>query len=359
MKPEKVNLHFKEGASDKVYLASLDEVANNRFVVNFAYGRRGATLTTGTKTKAPLAYELAKNIYDKLVKSKTATGYIPRADGPDYAYTDTDMQATGVQCQLLNFIEEGQVAQLIQDDEWWAQEKYDGKRMLLHKAEPTMDPAANSVTAINRRGLSVGAPDVILTDARGLDQAYLIDGEVVGETYFAFDLLALGNTDLCAAPYGQRLSQLAQLGLQNSLVIGATARSTAEKQQLFAALQSAGTEGIVFKQHNSPYTAGRPNSGGTQVKFKFYATASVIVTKINEARSVAVAVLDDETQVGVGNVTIPPNKAVPAVNAIVEVRYLYAYKDGSLYQPTYLGVRDDLQVTDCASTQLKFKRDTE
>jgi bifunctional non-homologous end joining protein LigD len=70
MKSEKVSLYFKEGASDKVYLASLDEVDNNRFVINFAYGRRGATLTTGTKTKAPVGYEAAKNIFDKLVKNK-------------------------------------------------------------------------------------------------------------------------------------------------------------------------------------------------------------------------------------------------------------------------------------------------
>jgi bifunctional non-homologous end joining protein LigD len=151
------------------------------------------------------------------------------------------------------------------------------------------------------------------------------------------------------------LAHLAQLGLQNSLVIGATARTTAEKQQLFAALQSAGTEGIVFKKHSAPYTVGRPNSGGTQVKFKFYATASVVVTKINHTRSVAMAVLAGENLVGVGNVTIPPNKDVPALNAIVEVRYLYAYQDGSLYQPTYIGVRDDLRVAACANTQLKYK----
>jgi bifunctional non-homologous end joining protein LigD len=77
MKPEKVTLYFKQGTSDKVYDVSLEEVENNCFVVRFAYGRRGATLTTGTKTNAPVAYAPAKAIYDKLVKSKTADGYIP------------------------------------------------------------------------------------------------------------------------------------------------------------------------------------------------------------------------------------------------------------------------------------------
>ena len=293
MKTEKVSLSFKEGASDKLYLAALDEVANSRFVVNFAYGRRGGTLTTGTKTKAPLGYEMAKNIYDKLVKSKTAAGYIPDAADSDDADSDADREATGNQCQLLNFIAEAQVAPLLADAAWWMQEKYEGTRMLIHKTAPTVDATAesvtvdsvtvdsvtvDSVTVMNHYGLAVEAPDIILTDARRIEQSCVIDGALVGERYVAFDLLEFGNTDLRDAPYSQRLAYLAQLGLQNSLVISATARTTAEKQQLFAALQSAdGVEGIVFKQHNAPYTVGRPKSGGTQVKFEFYATDAVIV----------------------------------------------------------------------------------
>jgi hypothetical protein len=45
---------------------------------------------------------------------------------------------------------------------------------------------------------------------------------------------------------------------------------------------------------------------------------------------------------GVGSVTIPPSHTVPAAGSIVEVRYLYAYEGGSLYQPVYLGIRDDI-----------------
>jgi len=40
MTSENITLYFKQGSSDKVYTASLEEVENNRFVVNFAYGRR-------------------------------------------------------------------------------------------------------------------------------------------------------------------------------------------------------------------------------------------------------------------------------------------------------------------------------
>ena len=78
------------------------------------------------------------------------------------------------------------------------------------------------------------------------------------------------------------------------------------------------------------------------------------MTRINENRSVAIAVIEGKKRVAVGNVTIPPNKEVPAVNSIIEVRYLYAV--GNLYQPTYLGVRDDMSFEDCSISQLKYKK---
>jgi bifunctional non-homologous end joining protein LigD len=348
MTSENITLYFKQGSSDKVYIASLEETENDHFVVNFAYGRRGATLATGTKTKVAVDYDSAKKIYDKLVKSKTSKGYTPGADSPQY--TDADTKNMGIQCQLLNFIEESQVTQYIHDDDWWAQEKHDGKRMLLQRTD--------TVTAINRNGFSVGAPDIILNRAGNVDQTYLVDGEAVGETLFVFDILEINDVNIRLLPYEQRLSYLESLELSDPMVVVETAKTQEEKQQLLDRLHSSGSEGIVFKKHAASYTAGRPNSGGTQVKFKFYATASVIVIRINDKRSVAVAVLANGQHVEVGNVTISPNKEIPPVDSIIEVRYLYAYQGGSLYQPTYIGVRDDMRVEDCAISQLKYKKDT-
>jgi bifunctional non-homologous end joining protein LigD len=59
-----------------------------------------------------------------------------------------------------------------------------------------------------------------------------------------------------------------------------------------------------------------------------------------------------------GNVTIPANHSIPDHGAVVEVRYLYAFKEsGCLYQPVFLGVRDDILPTECVAEQLKFKND--
>jgi bifunctional non-homologous end joining protein LigD len=118
-------------------------------------------------------------------------------------------------------------------------------------------------------------------------------------------------------------------------------------------------EGIVFKLKNSVYTAGRPASGGNHVKYKFYATASFVVKAVNAKRSVALGLYADEKMLKLndaGNVTIQVNQALPKAGDIVEVRYLYAFKEsGSVYQPVYLGKRDDIDNAQCLTAQLKYK----
>ena len=132
-----------------------------------------------------------------------------------------------------------------------------------------------------------------------------------------------------------------------------------DKASWLHTLKQQKAEGVVFKLWNAPYTPGRPNSGGSQLKYKFVATLSAVVAKVNQQRSVALRLLNHEGWQPVGNVTIPPNHPVPSVGAVVEVRYLYAVPDGSLYQPVYLGGRNDVEPHECVVSQLKFKRDEE
>jgi bifunctional non-homologous end joining protein LigD len=68
---QNTTLYYREGSSDKVYQCQI-EPAGHRFTVNFAYGRRGSTLNTGTKTNVPVSFEDAQRIFDKLVKETTS-----------------------------------------------------------------------------------------------------------------------------------------------------------------------------------------------------------------------------------------------------------------------------------------------
>ena len=112
----------------------------------------------------------------------------------------------------------------------------------------------------------------------------------------------------------------------------------------------------MFKRLDAPYTPGRPNSGGNQLKHKFYATCSAVVAKTNDKRSVELRLLNGKGWISVGNVTIPPNFKVPEVGQVVDVRFLYAFRESNaLYQPVYLGPRQDIEQHECVLSQLKYK----
>lgn len=347
---ERVALYYREGSSDKVYQAAI-EPAGNQFVVNFAYGRRGTTLTTGTKTSSPVDFATAKKIYTKLVSEKKAKGYTEGADGTPYQHTEK--QVSGILPQLLNPIEEFEVDALVHDDDYCAQEKFDGKHLLIRKQD-------EDLAGINKKGLVVGLPATVANDLRNLPGSFIPDGESIGDDYHAFDLLEHNGENLRPLPYQIRLGRLVILLLANSrhphVRLVETAFTTRQKTELWQRLRIENREGIVFKRLDAPYTPGKPNSGGPQLKFKFVATVSAVVAQINARRSVEISLFKGRSLVSCGNVAIPANHQIPPVGAIVEVRYLYAYRDSlALHQPVYLGPRDDVEAGECLVSQLKFK----
>lgn len=348
---ESITLYYREGSSDKIYHATI-EPKEGGFIVNFAFGRRGTTLNTGTKTQSPVPYEKAKGIYDKLVKEKMAKGYTPGEDGTPYQQTDKAALTTGIHCQLLNPIEAEEAEVFLADANYLLQEKHDGRRLLLHKKD-------GKIIGINRQGLAVGLPKTLVAAAEVCAFDFTIDGEAIGDTLYAFDVLAVGGTEVSGQGYAERLQHLGKLLASIAhphIELVATAVQAKEKRELFNRLKSEGKEGVVFKHAGKPYVAGRPASRGPQLKHKFYESASFIVARINAKRSVSLLLNNDGTLVDAGNVTIPPNHDLPAPNAIVECRYLYAFPEsGCIYQPTYLGKRDDLTAEDCTVDQLKYK----
>lgn len=346
---QQVSLYYHEGSSDKEYHVRIEPI-DGKYVVTFAYGRRGSTLSTGTKTQSPVDIEEATKVFTKLVAEKKAKGYTEGASGTPYEHSDK--QPSGVHCQLLNPIDESEVSRLIADDRWCMQEKKDGRRMLLQKKDSV-------INGINRKGLIVGLASTVLKEAQQYPNDFLIDGEAVGDILYAFDLLEINAYCIRSLPYEHRLDQLYDLvGLfpLSHIKVVDPAYESKEKISLLNQLKGLKAEGVVFKRLDAPYTPGRPNSGGTQLKHKFYSTASAVVAKVNQQRSVELKVWNDTGWVPVGNVTIPPNFDIPRAGEVVEVRYLYAFKESNcLYQPVYLGTRSDVSQTECQLSQLKYK----
>ena len=346
-------LYYREGSSDKVYQCQI-EPAGERFIVNFAYGRRGSTLNTGTKTNVPVDFDHAKRIFDQLVKEKLSKGY---AEGEaSTPYQHSDQQPSGILPQLLNSIEEEQVLHLTSDDNWCLQEKHDGRRMIVRKC-------GWDIIGINKKGNTIGLPLPVLDVVKGFDADVTIDGESIGDVLVAFDLLELDGVDIRFWPYRERLAALMNLLFsvqQRVIKLVDTAFTTNQKLALLKVLKAGKREGIVFKHVYALYTAGRPNSGGSQLKHKFVATLSAVVARINQQRSVEISLLGAGGWQTAGNVTIPANHKIPSVGQTVEIRYLYGFREsGVLFQPVYLGPRDDVDSSECLTSQLKFKPEDE
>ncbi|OQP49338.1 hypothetical protein A4H97_28785 [Niastella yeongjuensis] len=68
-------LYFKEGNSDKVYEIDLCDVGNDKYVVNFRYGRRYSKLKEGSKTPVPVTLADAEKIFNEVEAEKTSKGY--------------------------------------------------------------------------------------------------------------------------------------------------------------------------------------------------------------------------------------------------------------------------------------------
>lgn len=349
--PDNITLYYREGSSDKVYQCAIEPAADGQFAVTFAYGRRGSTLNTGSKTNSPVGYDDARRVFDKLVREKMAKGYTPGANGTPYVGGNGDKQPSGYLPQLLNPIDEADVQRLLRDNVHVAQEKFDGRRLLLRKEGAAID-------GINKKGLLVGLPEPVFQAFRLMPGDCLLDGESIGDVFHVFDILMHDGQDICARKYKNRQAVLINLlaSVQQRVIrFTETAFTPDQKVRMFATLQVAGKEGIVFKRLDAPYTPGRPNSGGPQLKHKFYATLSAVVSKVNAQRSVEIRLFGKEGWALAGNVTIPPNHRIPVVGCVIEARYLYATDGGILYQPTYLGERADVEQHECVRSQLKFK----
>ena len=203
--------------------------------------------------------------------------------------TEDACQVSGLNPQLLNSIDDCEVGRIVNDATWLMQEKFDGRRLMLRKTGDTVE-------GINKLGLVIAVAEPVVEAALSLAGNLILDGEAVAEHFHVFDVLSRSGTDLRDQPYAGRYGTLIDLlgsGQPDRIHCAVSWVEPAEKANQLAALRAQNAEGVVFKRLDAPYTPGRPNSGGSQLKIKFVATVSALVVKVNAQRSVAVARLDD------------------------------------------------------------------
>lgn len=357
---ERTELAFRAGGSDKVYIVTLLEVEGG-FRALGENGPRGGTMVPRDLSKGVVDEATARAVCAKKVQDQVKKGY-KRVEGLSSGYVPpADISADAVpSVQLLEPIERDGAEAFIRNPSFVAQEKYDGERRVVRSD-------ALGVTGHTRDGRAVGVPNDVadaVVAMRAGGGALVLDGEAIGDTLVAFDLLEEAGADLRALPFRERYGRLEALvgGLQGSfggVRLAGLAVTEVEKRELFSRVGAEDGEGVVFKRANAPYIPGRAASGNDQLKCKFVETATVVVGEHHPTkRSVSMLLRNgkDGEWVAVGSVSIPGAKPLPPEGTPIEVRYLYAFRGGSLFQPVYLGVRSDISANAAQLAQLKYKQ---
>jgi bifunctional non-homologous end joining protein LigD len=346
-----ISLYFKAGKSDKEYHIQIVNCEGGA-KVNFQFGRRGGTLQDGTKTPSAVGHLQAQDIFDSLVEEKKAKGYEEQGEakaGQVAPPPERTEYRTEYPVELLEETDAATAECLIKDKRYWLQVKLDGHRRQIEKT------AASGYISYNKLGKAVALPsEVVLALAAIPLKTFHLDGELIGDVYIAYDLLAANGESIAAEPYRSRFTSLitAMRSIPNDhLSTVVTWKTTAEKTGGLATLKETRCEGGVFKLIDAAYRAG---DRGQHKKYKFTKTISGKVTAVGtDGKSNAtVALLDGKTWLDVCEVsTIGKGKI--EVGQVVEIIFLYATEGKRLYQPRIKEVRKDVKPSECTMAQLK------
>ena len=360
-----IELFFQEGSSDKVYNATILE-DGGKFTVSVAWGRRGSKLNTGSKA-VKVSRADADKMFERLVREKRGKGYeektgdhqpaaIAPPEGAGSGSKVTGKRAkVGHAAQLLTAIDDDDdLERFLADDQMIAQQKLAGVRVLV-----SVTPDGLVATQRDGKVTELASPRA-LAGLGYLPHGTIVDGEIMGDHYWLFDVLQLAGDDVRGRGYLERweiLDNELEPALSDGARILTVASGKKQKRALHDKLRKANAEGIVFKQREAPYTSGR---GTTQRKYKFVKSADVMIIE-NAGNAYQMAVWDGSKLFEVGRVfagtTNASRKELDArlsrgEKPVAEVKYLYATDDHQLFQPVFVAIREDKIAKACIRAQL-------
>lgn len=354
-------LHYNFGSSDKIYEVRVVSIpGSNLFDVEFSYGRRGNVVNHGKKAQRVTKIE-ADRVAAKLIGSKTAKGYQVISQNTGVGSVNQSVAAAKgatvqppFEFQLLSPIG-GEAQDYLSNDNFGMQEKKDGIRCMI-------EIDGFGVKAVSRGRKEIALPsklsDTLATIFLSAPSSgrTVLDGELINDQYFVFDMPERNGADITKFAYANRYIQLTGIlepWRQDVIQLVEMVTGSNFKQQLFDKFFNDGAEGVVFKTLSGHYLPGRSKSDA--VKHKFIASATCVHLGKNPGiESFKIGVLHNGQIKQVGNCSIA-GKPLPEVGGLVEIQYLYAFQDGSLFQPVYKGIRDDKTQPD-AYESLKFKQ---
>ncbi|KVP75541.1 WGR domain-containing protein [Burkholderia ubonensis] len=368
-----VALDYVGGGSDKIYVVQVqqhDLPGGTEYAAVGYYGRRGSRLSTAQKYKGP-SLATARADADKLEREKRGKGYSDMtvaagtpisgmpAGTPVFGGASAPGAAApapaapvvvGVIPMRAEVLAEDDLEKYLTDPNWIVQKKYDGERSPVSLRR-------KAITATNLKGVARGLTATAEGELKKLlalpdfgdERETVVDGEEMpGGIYVIYDVTTLRDNDVRKLPFEERYAMLEMLLADNLGLLAPTAFTEAEKRAMLAQAQAENWEGLMFRDISGTYVHGRTSF---ILKYKLWQSCTCRVLTVNAKRSIQVAVRDEkDNEVFIGNVTVPPSLDIPEVDALVEVRYLYAMDGGSLYQPVLLGTRTDKDEADLRSS---------
>lgn len=262
------------------------------------------------------------------------------------------------------------VLDAVHDDSVVLDVKIDGKRLLVD-----LSPAAGP-RAWQRDGDPTPMPGP-LAELLGRGRAdVLLDGEVVGDTFWVFDYL---RHDDLAEPLRKRRERLDRFLTRwappADLVRPVpSAAGVADKARLAQRVLTEGLEGLVSKRLDSIYLPGKRS--GSWRKLKHVKEADFVVTRlaVDGKDNMALGLwAGGETPLVVGESSAltgdgpkvkqivaaagrGPDEDIADLGIVVTVTYLYVGANGRLVQPVTPRLRTDKRPEECTYDQLHLTR---
>lgn len=263
---------------------------------------------------------------------------------------------------------------VLTDDAWELGQKVDGDRLIV------IFDGKLGYRPLSRTGLAVRLTRPVIQAFTGVNAPMIVDGELLDDVFYPFDLPYLKDQIDHATPLVDRRAMLERIhGLWRpgpAVRLLPVARTTAEKLALVDAVRAQRGEGWVGKRLASPYrpSHGRDDRSDDWLKIKLVKQVDCVIDGRNRG-SKANFVLGlrrrqgrRTVKVDVGEVSALTGDG-PAITAalddleargrnpfgkiVVTVTVLYATDDDRLYQAVKPRWRHDMKPASCTVDQLE------
>jgi bifunctional non-homologous end joining protein LigD len=242
------------------------------------------------------------------------------------------------------------------DPDWVLQQKFDGHRLAIRFQDGFLRGFA-------RNGTSKEIPLVIADALAPISRIgeFWLDGELIpgsaglrsASAYHVFDMMVDWASDL---PFAARSGMVeAIVGVLNSPVAAPveTVYEETDKLHFVRRMLESGAEGVIARDANAVYEAGRRSKGCLRFKFTKSLDSVVLEKSRDQKDNLVLGLWDGERFVEVGKVSALTGDG-PRVEKgdVVEIGYLYVGANGRLVQPVRPRLRTDKEPQECLIEQL-------